>query len=420
MTAQHSSSLVRNREFVLLWVAQAISSFGDALTNLALIAVVNQLTGSTAAIATLTILVAVPTVSMGLIAGALVDRLNRKTTMVVSDAIRAVLVLGLVLGLVLVSSQDRLWLIYTLSFLQAAVGTFFNPARGALLGKVVPAEQMVQASSLTQTTQVIASLLGTTMAGVLIGGNHSESTFWIVFGLDALTFAISAVLVALLRTSGAVQIEGSPTNPRAVLKSILEGLRLIGQSPTLLAIMVSAMIAVFGFGAFDVLMVPFMTRDLHIPLTWFGALELASTVGLISAGALSALLASRLKFNVLIGGGLLVLALATFPMSLVVNVWGMIAVSFALTFFSTPLNISIGAFIQAKVPNEILGRVGASLNVVIQSSSLLSMAFSGVLAANIGVRGVFVFSAALCALAGVYALIAFRNESGEKNSGKTA
>ena len=407
MTAQQSSSLVRNREFVLLWVAQVISSFGDALTNLALIALVNQLTGSTAAIATLTILVAVPTVSIGLIAGALVDRLNRKTTMVVSDAIRAVLVLGLVF----VSSQDRLWLIYTLSFLQAAVGTFFNPARGALLGKVVPAEQMVQASSLAQTTQVIASLLGTTVAGVLIGGSHSESTFWIVFGLDALTFAISVVLVALLRTSGTVQIEGSPTNPRAVLNSILEGLRLIARTPTLLAIMVSAMIAVFGFGAFNVLMVPFMTRDLQIPLTWFGALELASTVGLISAGALSTLLASRLKFNVLIGGGLLVLALATFPMSLVVNVWGVIAVSFALTFFSTPLNISIGAFIQTRVPNELLGRVGASLNVVIQSSSLLSMAFAGVLAANIGVRGVFVFSAALCALAGVYALIAFRREA---------
>ena len=412
MTAQQSSSLVRNREFVLLWVAQAISSFGDALTNLALIALVNQLTGSTAAIATLTILVAVPTVSIGLIAGALVDRLNRKTTMIVSDAIRAVLVLGLVF----VSSQDRLWLIYTLSFLQAAVGTFFNPARGALLGKVVPAEQMVQASSLAQTTQVIASLLGTTVAGVLIGGSHSESTFWIVFGLDALTFAISVVLVALLRTSGAVQIEGSPTNPRAVLNNILEGLRLIARTPTLLAIMVSAMIAVFGFGAFNVLMVPFMTRDLQIPLTWFGALELASTVGLISAGALSTLLASRLKFNVLIGGGLLVLALATFPMSLVVNVWGVIAVSFALTFFSTPLNISIGAFIQTRVPNELLGRVGASLNVVIQSSSLLSMAFAGVLAANIGVRGVFVFSAALCALAGVYALIAFRHEATAGNT----
>ena len=412
MTAQQSSSLVRNREFVLLWVAQAISSFGDALTNLALIALVNQLTGSTAAIATLTILVAVPTVSIGLIAGALVDRLNRKTTMIVSDAIRAVLVLGLVF----VSSQDRLWLIYTLSFLQAAVGTFFNPARGALLGKVVPAEQMVQASSLAQTTQVIASLLGTTVAGVLIGGSHSESTFWIVFGLDALTFAISVVLVALLRTSGAVQIEGSPTNPRAVLNSILEGLRLIARTPTLLAIMVSAMIAVFGFGAFNVLMVPFMTRDLQIPLTWFGALELASTVGLISAGALSTLLASRLKFNVLIGGGLLVLALATFPMSLVVNVWGVIAVSFALTFFSTPLNISIGAFIQTRVPNELLGRVGASLNVVIQSSSLLSMAFAGVLAVNIGVRGVFVFSAALCALAGVYALIAFRHEATAGNT----
>jgi MFS family permease len=407
MSAQQSS-LFRNRDFVLLWVAQAISSFGDALTNLALIALVNQLTGSTAAIATLTILVAVPTISIGLIAGALVDRLNRKTTMVVSDSLRALLVIGLVT----VSSKDWLWLLYTLGFLQAAVGTFFNPARGALIAKVVPAAQLVEASSLAQTTQVVAGLLGTTLAGLLIGGGLTDG-FWIVFGSDALTFAVSALLVMLVRTSGAVQITGSPTDPRAVLSSMFEGIRLIGQSPTLLAIMVSAMIAVFGFGAFEVLMVPFFTKDLKIPLTWFGALELASTVGMILAGALSALIAAKLKFNTLIGGGLIVLALATFPMSLVVNIWGVIAVSFALTFFSTPLNIGIGAFIQTRVSNEILGRVGASLNVVIQSSSLISMAFAGVLAANIGVRGVFMVSAALCALAGVYALIAFRNESGE-------
>ncbi len=414
MTAQQSSSLFRNRDFVLLWMAQAISSFGDALTNLALIALVNQLTGSTTAIATLSILIAVPTISIGLIAGALVDRLNRKTTMIISDSLRALLVIGLVV----VSSKDWLWLLYTLGFLQAAVGTFFNPARGALIAKVVPAAQLVEASSLAQTTQVVAGLLGTTLAGLLIGGNHTGG-FWIVFGSDALTFAVSALLVMFVRTSGAVQIEGSPTNPRAVLSSMFEGIRLIGRTPTLLAIMVAAVIAVFGFGAFNVLMVPFFTKDLQIPLTWFGALELASTLGMILAGAMTALIASRLKFNTLIGGGLLVLALATFPMSLVVNIWGVIAVSFALTFFSTPLNISIGAFIQTRVPNEILGRVGASLNVVIQSSSPISMAFAGVLAANIGVRGVFVVSAALCALAGVYALIAFRNESGEKNSGKT-
>jgi MFS family permease len=413
MTAQQSSSLFRNRDFVLLWMAQGISSFGDALTNLALIALVNQLTGSTAAIAALTILVVVPTISIGLIAGALVDRLNRKTTMLISDSLRALLVFGLVF----VSSKDRLWLLYGLGFLQAAVGTFFNPARGALIAKVVPAEQLVQASSLAQTTQVVASLLGTTLTGFLIG---TGGTFWFVFGIDALTFAVSVALVGFVRASGAVQISGSPTDPRAILVSILDGIRLIARTPTLLAIMVSATIAVFGFGAFNVLMVPFMTRDLKIPLSWFGALELADTIGLIAAGVFTGLLASRLKFNVLIGGGLLVLALATFPMALVVNVWGMIAVSFALTFFSTPLNISIGAFIQARVPNEILGRVGSSLNVVIQSSSLISMAFAGVLAASIGVRGVFVVSAVLCALAGVYALIAFRNESGENTSGETA
>ena len=111
-----------------LWVAQGISDVGDAFTSLGLLLVVNQLTGSTAALALMAIVLAVPQVVFGVIAGAWVDRLDRRRLMIASDLVRAVLVLGFVVA----ASGDRLWLLYLLAFAQASVGTFFTPARTAL------------------------------------------------------------------------------------------------------------------------------------------------------------------------------------------------------------------------------------------------------------------------------------------------
>jgi hypothetical protein len=115
--------------FRRLWLAQCISDFGDSMTMLGLLLLINALTGSAAAVATLLIVMAGPQIVVGLVAGVYVDRLNRKAVMIGSDLIRGVVVLGFIA----VQRADQLWLIFGLAALQAAVGTFFTPARSALL-----------------------------------------------------------------------------------------------------------------------------------------------------------------------------------------------------------------------------------------------------------------------------------------------
>src|SRR6266446_2756186 len=84
--------LLRNRNFRFLWTGQSISDFGDSLTNLALLIIINQLTGSTAALATMLIVLTIPQVTFGLISGVYVDRWDRKRIMIVSDLVRGILV----------------------------------------------------------------------------------------------------------------------------------------------------------------------------------------------------------------------------------------------------------------------------------------------------------------------------------------
>src|SRR5512142_84214 len=164
--------------FRRLWGGQTISQIGDGLTNLAILIMINQLTGSTAALATMMIVIALPQLVFGMLAGVYVDRWNRKTIMIVSDVIRGLLVLGFIL----VRRPQDVWIFYVLGFLQAAVGTLFDPAKSALIPSIVEREMLLAANGLSQTTRVVTSVVGSALAGVLVGATHSA---WGAFSLDA-------------------------------------------------------------------------------------------------------------------------------------------------------------------------------------------------------------------------------------------
>src|SRR5829696_7167858 len=149
-------SLLRIPDFRRLYLAQAISDVGDGMTYLALFLLVLDLTGSTAAIALMSILVALPPVTIGLFAGAYADRHDRRRIMLVSDTLRAVVILGMLL----VAREEAIPALFALACLQAIVGTFFAPARMAMLPRVVPAEGLLAANSLSQATRMVASVIG--------------------------------------------------------------------------------------------------------------------------------------------------------------------------------------------------------------------------------------------------------------------
>ncbi|MCB0187538.1 MAG: MFS transporter, partial [Caldilineaceae bacterium] len=265
-----TGQLLRNRNFLLLWLGQVISAFGDAVTNLTLLILVNALTGSTAAIATLTILIAIPQVTVGLLGGVFADRWERKRIILASDLVRGVLVLGFLS----VDSAQRLWLLYALAFVQAAVGTIDNPARGAILPQVVPKAGLMAANSLAQTGNLLAMVLGGVAAGVIVG----FAGYWPAFVIDALTFFVSFALVSLVavaaRTSTDVAAGQSLwAMSRSVIRDLRAGLALIATVPVLWGSLIVTGVMMLGLGAVNVLFVPFLANDLQVPLAWFGVVE---------------------------------------------------------------------------------------------------------------------------------------------------
>ncbi len=392
-------ALFNIRDYRLLWTGQAVSNFGDALTNLALLLTAQRLTGSTAAVATTAIAVALPTLLFGMVAGAYVDRWNRKRVMIVSDLFRT----SFVLLFLLVSTPDMMWLLYSVAFIQATLGTFFSPAKGALVPRIVPRDQLLSANSVSQMTQIVFGLIGTAIAGLIAA---TMETLALAYILDASTFVISLIAISLIRTDSAPQrTDMAETH---ILRDIKQGIQTALGSRVLVGVLVGASILMLGIGAVNVLLVPFIIEDLAVSEAWFAAFEAAQVVPMVIAASLIAAMAARVRPTRLItislcGLGILLatMALATAPLHMVI-------ILFCVGWMVTPLQASVSTLVQTEVDDEVRGRTGAALNTVLTGSQVASMALAGVAATALGTRAVFVLAGAIAVVASAATVALFK------------
>jgi MFS family permease len=393
-------ALLQDKHFRLIWSGYVISSFGDAMTSIALLLTAQRLTGSTAAVAATAIAIALPQLLVGLFAGAFVDRWSRRRVMISADVLRA----GLVLGFLAVTTADRLWLLYVLAFAQAAIGTFFNPARAAMTADVVPADRLLTANSLSEMSRVVAGVIGVGAAGVLAGASSDLS---LVFIVDAATFAMSAVLIALIRESRPAPVK---TARAPLLSEVGTGLRLIFGSRVLVGVVAAGSFAMLGLGAVNVLMVPFVVEELGASEAWFGPLEAAQVAAMVTTGSLIVVFARWARPTTLISVGAIGLGAAVAAMAACVKAWQLMPLVFAAGWFVTPIQASVTTILQTGVPAQLRGRAQASLATVISASNLASMAFAGLAAGATGSRSVFVASGMIVVAAGFISAAAFRGQ----------
>ena len=393
-------AVLRLPEFPKLFVAQAISDVGDGMTFTALLLLVNNLTHSPAALAVLSIAVAVPSMIGGIIAGTYADRLDRRRIMIVSDAVRAVLVLGFVV----VGTAERLPILYLVAFAQASIGTFFSPARGALIPRVVPREGLMAANGLGQISRTVGNLTGTAMIGFVIA---STGLYWPAFILDAATFVASVVIV--LRVDPALgRVAAAPDGRHAsgVGASAIEGLSLIRRSPTLVATILGLSIAGLGLGAVNLLFVPFVVNTLQASPIWIGPIEGAQTLSLIVAGGLVAVLARRLSGQSIVVAGLAGVGVLIAVLYATPSVYFLLLMAFGFGWFVTPLQAATQTIVQSVTTDGTRGRVIGALQASMSTTQIVSIALAGVFASVIGIRNLFLIAGFIClAAAGLTALL---------------
>ncbi|HTZ97818.1 MAG TPA: MFS transporter [Terriglobales bacterium] len=181
--------LVReNRNFRRLWAAQIVSEIGDWFYSLAIYSLLLQMTGHARSVALALVLQVIPQTLFGPLSGVVNDRVSRKRVMIISDLVRVLIVLCMLL----VRSQSMIWLVYPLLFLESVMWAFFEPARTAVIPNITTSEDLILANTLSSTTWSLNLVAGAALGGLalaLLGYNAS-------FVLNALSFLVSAYLIS--------------------------------------------------------------------------------------------------------------------------------------------------------------------------------------------------------------------------------
>jgi MFS family permease len=204
------AEVFRYRNFVLLWVGQTVSVTGNGLFTVALPLEVLHLTGSSFELSLVVAARTLPPLILLLVGGTLVDRLSRRAVMLVSDATSGVALA--MLTLLIVTHRERVQEIFILSVVLGSATAFFRPASATIIRDIVPSNLLVSANSLSS----LSRSLGLTVLGPLIGGAIvAMAGYGWAFGIDAGSFAASAVCLAAMRNI---------TEVRAVKERITSGM----------------------------------------------------------------------------------------------------------------------------------------------------------------------------------------------------
>lgn len=361
-------AVFRRRNFTLLWIAQFISTIGNGLLGVAASILVYRLTGSAMSVGLMLLAAAMPNLFVGLIAGVVVDRFDRKRIMIGANVICALAVAAIPLML----PRGIIWL-YVLVALSSAVEQFFAPAQASVLPETAPDEQLMAANAM-----MTISLYGAVTIGAAAGGLiASLSTLTMAFVLDALSFVLSALCIAWLQVAPLASKEDTGSAGASALDNLRAGLAFVRGTPVLRSLVVVFGLTFVDYGLTNSLMLPFIKRALAGTDFQYSLVEALFAVGFVAGSLIMASMADRLHAGQWIGISILGMGVFTVGLALGHRVLVVIACSTMIGLLNAPSYLGRQLLIQRTTPREIRGRVSSVFFVLRDTGLMFGMAAAG-------------------------------------------
>lgn len=386
-------AVFRNRNFTKIWTGQLISTMGTALTSLAASIYVFQKTNSAMSVGLMLMATAAPSLLVGLFAGVLVDRFDRKRIMIIADLLRAVLVF-LVPFLV---PLNIVWL-YVIVMLTSAIGQFFDPAQESVLPEIATEEELAATNSLMAISSFGATAVGFAASGLLAAAANINWAFY----LDAFSFLVSAACIFMISLKP-LKVEDD-TNAAIVIKNLKVGVRQLFDTPILRSLFLTSIPTLIAFGMSNALLLPFALRALKASEFEYGLQEGLTSLGFVAGSLLMAGIFDRMREGAWIAIGFIGMALTSMVYSFTNSIPLAIAIVAVSGFLNAPSAIGRRLVVQRNTPREMRGRVNSVFFVARDVLFLIGMAAAG-LADFIDVRIMYFSSAILLLGGGVLVLV---------------
>jgi MFS family permease len=392
-------ALLRQRDFALLWYSALISGIGNFILLAALPYYVYAISGSTLASGATVISETVPMVVCSAIGGIFADRWKRKPVMIVSDWLRALILLPLFA----VHSTSSLWIVYLVGALGSAVANFTGPFGNAALPHIVRVGELPSANAAFSVAGYLGVLVGSPLGAILLQHVGLRG----VVLADAITFVVSGFLVSRIgatfeeRTASTSRQESPGTRLGEMWRDWLLGARFVLRQRWLSAVFLVMILVFLGNSMVTVCLTPFVRHVLHGSAQIYAWTLAAQGIGGVAAATFIGSVTERLPPQRMLGWSVVLLGVVDLVIvvfqSIGVTLVGALVAGAVVLFGVAGMN----TLVQADVPDGLRGRVSGAFLMTTALSSLLGSSIASVSADRVGIRVMLGVGGVIFVVAGI-------------------
>ena len=393
--------LRRNSNYRATWMGQVVSEVGDHFNSIAVLSLTLHLTGSGLAVGAVMVSRVLPAILAAPVAGVLLDRMDRKKIMILSDLVRS----AIALLFIVIPIYKQTWLLYLLSGMLTFAAPFFTSGRSAILPRVATGEELHSANALTQTTSWLTLSIGTMLGGISIMQFGYE---W-AFVANSASFLFSAWAIASLRSPmGHFRPEGVTlkiAKRNAWGQDFFESLRYMRQAPLILSIALAGVGWATGGGAAQILFTLFGEVVYKRGAGGIGLIWGFAGIGLVIGGISGHRLGRRLGFAAYKNAVFicfLVHGISYMLFSAMPTIWWAL-VFIVLSRVAMGINSVLNkTLLLTHVPDRFRGRVFTTVDMMMNATMMISMSVAGIATGVFPIRTIGVVAGALSTSTAVF------------------
>ena len=385
----------QKRNITLLWLAQIISTAGDAIYQIALFWLVLDITGSSTTTGLIAMAAFLPAMLFGLYAGVIADKYNRKLIMIFSNLSQALTVI--VIPIILYFGYENIFLIGILAFVRASFSTFFPPALNALVPMITSKDRLVRVNSILATSGQLAYLIGPLAAGIIL----SVVSIQHLFVIDSISFLFAILILLFIMLPAKPKVSNKQFSS---VKEIFSGIQYVKQNKPLGMLFILTIINnFFIMGMAFVGMLILVKEALGGTASQYAYVESGLAFGMLIGSVLVYRIGSRINIGKLLLIGM-ILDGVTYSIMYFAGSVNFVFIFIVIHAIGIPMiTISRTAIIQKHSPNKYHGRLFSLVHLSVVGVTALASAVVGIAANYIDIKIIFLFigiGAALCGVVG--------------------
>lgn len=374
-----------------LWLSISISGFGDFFSHIAVLTMLQERQGGTAAIAAWVASKTVAIIVAGPVVGVWIDKKDRKMLLVSSDLARALLVM-------LIPISRNASQLYAIGFLLSVFSVVSSSSMRAVLPGLATGNALMRINSLITLTSNVLQMVGPAAAGLVV----SEFGFVAAYSADAVSFLVSAAII--LSTSMRSATHTSASTLGRFWRLVWDGLLYVAQVGLPRALVITRVLVAIGAGMIQVVFVVFVMETMGLGTGAFGLTMSAIAIGSVVGASGLTFRKRSLDPKWLFPLGTAIVGISYIGLALNHNYYATLLILFVDGLADSCVVTAYAVLTQQCVPDHMRGRFFSTSGTLFRLAILVSSGLAGVLVSVLGTRGTLLSAGVTIAVAGVFAL----------------